>query len=170
MTSYQQLAGIGEPFESFVSRSLPAELDTVRSLQNALASPHAISTPTLQRIERIPTRFHLLIAGEMWCPDCQINLTVIDYLQRIQPRISVAIISKSRAEHALKQRLALERISIPFVLVLDDAFEVVGRFVERPHAVIAGGETLEADYRAGKCLETTLQQLLDIMERSQPAS
>ena len=170
MTSYQQLFSIGEAFESFVSRGLPNEINAVRMLQQKLTAPAAVSDDTRRRISAIVGRFHLLTAGEMWCPDCQINLTAMDYLQRIQPGISVAIISKSRAEHALKQRLALERISIPLVLVLDDAFEVVGRFVERPQAVIAVGETIEADYRAGECLESTLQELLDIIERLQPAN
>jgi hypothetical protein len=104
------------------------------------------------------------VAGEMWCPDCQINVTVMDYLQRAQPNIQLGVITKGRAENELKQRLELERISIPFVLVLNDQFQPVGRFVERPRAVIDGGDAVKPGYRAGGYLESTVQDFLDIFE------
>jgi hypothetical protein len=50
--------------------------------------------------------------------------------------------------------------------VLDEQFEPVGRFVESPQAVIEGGDAVKADYRAGKYLESTLQDFLAIFEES----
>lgn len=164
MTSYQDLFGIGEAFETFVARGLPAEIDTVRRIQRQLADTDAMSSATLERLHAVRGRFHLLAAGEMWCPDCQINLTVMDYLRRTQPTIELSVITKSRAEHALKDRLGLERISIPFVLVLDEAFQPLGRFVESPQSVVKGGDAVKADYRAGRYLESTVLEMLAIFE------
>jgi len=167
MTSYQDLFAIGQIFDMFVEHGLPAEIDAVRHIQHTLAAPDTLSPATVQRLRAIEGRFHLLAAGEMWCPDCQINLAVMDHVQGLQSRLDLAIITKSRAEDALKQPLALERISIPFVLVLDEHFQPIGRFVERPQAAIRGGDAVKPDYRAGLYLESTVQDLLDILEAAE---
>jgi hypothetical protein len=164
MLSYQELFEFAEGFDSFVRRGLPTEIAAVAEIKARIDEPDAIKPQTLQRLRDVKGRFHLLVAGEMWCPDCQINVTVMDYLQRTQPNIQLGVITKGRAENELKQRLGLERISIPFVLVLNDQFQPVGRFVERPRAVIDGGDAVKPGYRAGGYLESTVQDLLDIFE------
>jgi hypothetical protein len=164
MITYQQLFDFGEDFESFVSRGMSAEIAAVRQIQEKLAEPGFITPQSLRRLADVKGRFHLLVAGEMWCPDCQINVSVMDFVHRVQPNIQLAIITKGRAENELKQRLELDRISIPFALVLDDEFQPVGRFIERPLKVIGGGDALKPDYRAGKYLDSTLQDFLDIFE------
>lgn len=164
MITYQQLFDFGEDFESFISRGLSAEIAAVRQIQEKLAEPGIITSQSLRRLVDVKGRFHLLVAGEMWCPDCQINVSVMDLLHRVQPNIDLAIITKGRAENELKQRLELDRISIPFALVLDDEFQPVGRFIERPLKVIGGGDALTPDYRAGKYLDSTVQDFLDIFE------
>lgn len=164
MTSYQALFAIGEGFDAFVSHGLPAEIAAVRRAQGQLSGENALSAETRRRLEALESRYHLLAAGEMWCPDCQLNLTAIDHLQRLQPRVALAIVSKGRAEHGLRERLNLSRIPIPLVVVLDESFEPIGRFVEQPQAVIDGGEASKADYRAGHYLESTVKDLLTIIE------
>ncbi len=164
MPSYQDLFAIGEPFDAFASRGLPAEIETVRTAQARLGRTDALSAETHQRLAAVQGRYHLLAAGEMWCPDCQLNLAAMAHLQQLQPQVDLAIVSKARAEHALKTLLNLERISIPLVLVLDDRFEPIGRFVEQPRAVVDGGEAAQADYRTGRYLENTIDDLLAIIE------
>jgi hypothetical protein len=164
MQSYQELFEFAEDFDAFVRRGLPSEIAAVQAIQAKIAEPEAIKPQTLQRLRDVKGHFHLLVAGEMWCPDCQINVTVMDYLQRTQLNIQLGVITKGRAENELKQRLNLERISIPFVLVLNHQFQPVGRFIERPRAVIDGGDAVKPDYRAGKYLESTVQDLLDIFD------
>ncbi|MDH1265911.1 thioredoxin family protein [Pseudomonas sp. GD03944] len=163
MVPYPALFAIGEHFDAFIIRGLPAEVATVQAARDRLnATP--LSAAIQQRLQAVEGRYHLLAAAEMWCPDCQLNLAAMDHLQRLQPRIGLAIVSKSRAEHALKERLGLERISIPLVLVLDEQFELIDRFVEQPHAVTAGGDAVKSDYRAGGYLESTLDDVLAIIE------
>jgi hypothetical protein len=167
MASYDELFAIGEGFDAFVSHGLPAEITAVQSVQRQLAEPGALSAATRRRAQAVEGRYHLLVAGEMWCPDCQINVTVLDYLQHTQPRIQVAVISKGRAEDDLRERLELDRIPIPVVLVLDAEFRLVGRFIERPQEVIAGGDAVKPDYRAGRYLESTLRDFLTIFEAAE---
>ncbi|WP_193452491.1 thioredoxin family protein [Pseudomonas nitroreducens] len=167
MASYEELFAIGEGFDAFVAHGLPAEIAGVRKVQQQLAEPGSISAETLHRIQAIEGHYRLLIAGEMWCPDCQINVTVMDHLQRLQPRVELAVITKGRAEDDLRERMALDRILIPVVLVLDSSFQPVGRFIERPLEVVAGGDALKPAYRAGEYLESTLRDLLDLFEKAE---
>ncbi|MDT1028353.1 thioredoxin family protein, partial [Pseudomonas paraeruginosa] len=79
----------------------------------------ALSDASRERLRRIVKRYRLLADGEMWCPDCQINLAALDFMQLLQPNLELAIISRGRAEDSLRERLGLERVSSPLVLVLD---------------------------------------------------
>ncbi|TLP69691.1 thioredoxin family protein [Pseudomonas nitroreducens] len=167
MASYEELFSIGEGFDAFVAHGLPGEIAGVRKVQQLLAEPGTISADTLRRIQAIEGHYRLLIAGEMWCPDCQINVTVMDHLQRLHPRVELTVITKGRAEDDLRERMALDRILIPVVLVLDGDFQPVGRFIERPLEVVAGGDALKPAYRAGEYLESTLTDLLGLFEKAE---
>ncbi len=124
MASYAELFDIGEDFAAFVGHGLATEQGAVARFRQKLES-NGLPSALTERLQRIERRYRLLVAGEMWCPDCQINLAALDFAQRLQPNIELAIISKGRAEDDLRQRLALERIAIPLVLVLDEEFNLL---------------------------------------------
>lgn len=163
MVSYAELFDIGEDFRAFVGRGLAAEQGAVARIRQKLEAD-ALSDASRERLRRIDKRYRLLAAGEMWCPDCQINLAALDFMQRLQPNLELAIISRGRAEDALRERLGLERVSIPLVLVLDEEFHPLGRFVERPQAVLAGGPEALPAYKAGDYLDSTVDEILAIIE------
>jgi hypothetical protein len=165
MASYETLFQIGDTFEAFVCRGLDTEKEAVERFSRRLSMN--LTCPTVERLEQVQARYHLLIAGELWCPDCQLNITALKTLNRLQPRIDMAIISKARAEHDLKDRLQLERIAIPLVLVLDENFELLGTFVEQPTSVIDRGESARDDYRNGRYLEETITEVLAIIEKEE---
>ncbi|EQM67765.1 thioredoxin family protein [Pseudomonas tohonis] len=170
MASYQQLFDIGQGFADFLRSGLPTERDAANSVVQKLATPGCIAPAALTRLQRIERRYHLLVVGEMWCPDCQINVSVLDFICRSQPLIDLAVITKGRAEDDLKARLNLNRVSIPLVVVLDAAFEPVGLFVERPQAVIGAGDEVLRDYKAGLYLEATVDDLLALLEQAEQRS
>ncbi len=157
MASYAELFDIGEDFAAFVGHGPATEQGAVARFRQKLES-NGLPSALTERLQRIERRYRLLVAGEMWCPDCQINLAALDFAQRLQPNIELAIISKGRAEDDLRQRLALERILIPLVLVLDEEFNLLGRFVERPQAVLDGGPQALAAYKAGDYLEHAIRR------------
>ena len=163
MASYAELFDIGEDFAAFVGHGLATEQGAVARFRQKLES-NGLPSALTERLQRIERRYRLLVAGEMWCPDCQINLAALDFAQRLQPNIELAIISKGRAEDDLRQRLALERIPIPLVLVLDEEFNLLGRFVERPQAVLDGGPQALAAYKAGDYLEHAIGDVLANIE------
>lgn len=167
MASYQQLFDIGQGFTDFLRSGLPTERDAANSVVQKLATPGCIAPAALTRLQRIERRYHLLVVGEMWCPDCQINVTVLDDLCHRQPRIDLAVITKGRAEDDLKTRLGLERIAIPLVVVLDKAFEPAGLFIERPRLVREGDEAVLRAYKAGEHLDATLADVLELIEQAE---
>ncbi|EIK96139.1 hypothetical protein PMM47T1_12643 [Pseudomonas sp. M47T1] len=166
MASYSQLSDIGQRFDAFVATGLEGEADTVHRAQQVLEAD-GVSERTLQRLSAIKGSYRLLAAGEMWCPDCQLNLAALDYLCRLQPRVQLAVVSKARAEHDLRERLGLDKVSIPLVVVMDCAFEPIGLFVERPRAVVEGSAEVLAAYKAGQCLEATISDVLALIENAE---
>ncbi|MGY4493909.1 thioredoxin family protein [Pseudomonas sp. TE3610] len=161
MASYSQLFALGLPFDTFVATGLPAEIATVTQARQSFAGLDE------QRLAAIKDDYYLLAAGEMWCPDCQLNLTALQALSLAQPRVHLGIISKSRAEHDLRERLGLEKVSIPLVVVLDSHFEQVGLFVERPRLVVEGDDEVLAAYKAGQHQQATADDVLAIIEAAQ---
>ncbi len=160
MASYSQLFDLGLPFDAFVATGLPAEIATVTQARQTL---HA-SGLDQPRLAAIQGQYYLLAAGEMWCPDCQLNLTALQALSSAQPQVRLAVISKSRAEHDLRERLGLDKVSIPLVVVLNSEFEQIGLFVERPQVVVAGGADVLAAYKGGQHLQATVEDVLAIIE------
>lgn len=121
---------------------------------------------TLERLTRLKGRYQLLVAAEIWCPDCHINVAVMDFMCKAQPNIELAIISKGRAENDLQNSLGLERILVPVVAILDERYNLIGTFVERPRIMqehATGPAMLR--YKAGEYMDDTLQDLLDVMEQ-----
>ncbi|MDH2435439.1 thioredoxin family protein [Pokkaliibacter sp. MBI-7] len=164
MATFQQLFDIGQDFASFVRGGLASEQAAVDALVSKVGQPGTISAATLQRIDALTGRYHLLIAGEMWCPDCHVNITALQYLCKAQPRVSLSIITKGRAEDDLKKRLGLEKVSIPLVMVLNEQFEPLGLFIEQPRVVVEQwSEQTKADYRQGHYMEATLNEVLALM-------
>ena len=86
MASYAELFDIGEDFAAFVGHGLATEQGAVARFRQKLES-NGLPSALTERLQRIERRYRLLVAGEMWCPDCQINLAALDFAQRLQPNI-----------------------------------------------------------------------------------
>ena len=55
MPSYQDLLAIGEPFDAFASRGLPAEIETVRTAQAQLCLLYTSPSPRDVEESRMPS-------------------------------------------------------------------------------------------------------------------
>ncbi|PIJ51739.1 hypothetical protein BL250_04320 [Erwinia sp. OLTSP20] len=166
MQDFQLLLAAGRDFKQYAQDGLATEIAAVHSFQQRL-SAQALPLTTLQQIAAIDKGYSLLVAAEMWCPDCQINLCAMALLCQMQPHIEMKIISKARAERALKMLLGIERIAIPYVLVLDQHQQLAGQFIEQPQTVIKGNQVIREAYRRGEHLHDTLYELLHIISPQQ---
>lgn len=165
MVPYKELFATGQRFDGFVKTGLPAERTATQHFVDRIRRPGELSTATQQRLTAIQGTYHLLIAGEIWCPDCQINVAAFDYLCEVQPAIDLAIVSRGRAQNTLQAELGLEAIAIPLALVLDEHFRLIGQFVERPQGVVTdGGEQALREYKMGNHMQDSITEVLTMIE------
>ncbi|EMH7816028.1 TPA: thioredoxin family protein [Pseudomonas aeruginosa] len=168
MSRFKDIVATGKRFSAFVKEGLESEKLSAAGFAKKARRTGTFSASTLARLDQIEGSYHLLVAAEIWCPDCHINLAVMDFMCEAQPNIELAIVSKGRAENDLQESLGLERILVPVVAVLNEAYELIGTFVERPK-VVQNDTTGQAmlRYRAGDHMDDTLQDLLTLMEQNE---
>ncbi|WP_426198879.1 thioredoxin family protein [Pseudomonas sp. DC3200b2] len=166
MSLYRDIFETGRRYDAFVQDGLAPERTAAKAFVEKTGQADTFSSASLDRLANLTGRYHLLVAAEIWCPDCQINLAVMDFMRQVQPNIELAIVSKGRAENNYRTALGLERISVPLVAILDEAYELIGTFVERPSVVAndSSGQAL-VRYKAGEHMEDTFRELLEVMER-----
>ncbi|BBB31197.1 thioredoxin family protein [Neptunomonas japonica] len=161
MKSYKALFELGDNFHTYVGRGTPQERQAVAKISALLEVPQTLPQATLDALSEVTERYYLLVAGEMWCPDCQINITALNKMCELQPKIQMAVISKGRAEDEIMESLGLDKILIPVVAILDRSFQVVGRFVEKPVSVSNPEERIQQAYSEGEYLSETLCEVLE---------
>lgn len=159
MTEWQNLFASGYSFAEFRSHGFPAEITAVNQIEVRLTASHGLSSGTRQRIASLVNRGYLLVAAELWCPDCQRNVTAFNTLCEQAPALSMRIITRSRAERAIAPALGLDKIAI----VLDSNFTPLGQFVERPRKVIAGDANVLDRFHRNDELEAAISDILDLL-------
>ncbi|HTI01065.1 MAG TPA: thioredoxin family protein [Acidisoma sp.] len=171
MASYEALCGIDFGFADFVKSGTPDEIAEVTAIQSRINGGGPISPQTVRRLKAVPGHYHLLVAAEMWCSDCRVNVTAMDFLCRQQPNITLTIVTKARAEEELRTALGLNDIRAPVAAILDEHYRLIGRFIERPSFVAERGvEALGQGYRNGNYTDSTLTDILAVLEAAAEAA
>lgn len=162
MISFETLFQQGVNFTEYTQQGTDAERASVNKVSNILKSK-LLSDSLLKRLSSVATPVHLLIVGEMWCPDCQLNITAMQQMSVLQPKIQLAIISKEMAELQLYKLINLSQIKIPLVAILNKNYQLIGSFTERPKSVteVENFIKIKDDYLAGNYLENTIGDVLD---------
>lgn len=151
---------VGINFESFVGTGSRSERDRIPKNYSRIPM-------TPENIEKIksfgPVKF--LLVGEMWCPDVQLNSSVVRKFCEINHNFDMRVITKGRGEKFLKPMLELEELKIPLILVLNEEGIVLGKFIERPEAVKALGDfqEIKMEYLKGTYLKDTVHELIEIL-------
>lgn len=128
-----------------------------------------ISQDTIDKVKSIDKEINILGFSELWCPDCQINLTVMDYITRLNPNINLRLQTREGNEEIIKAHSDDGRVKIPTFIYLDSDFNKIGEFIELPSnvkAVEALNDQVEKiktkkEYRKGKYMEQTILDFLD---------
>jgi thioredoxin family protein len=159
---YKTLFEQGVDFSTYIKQGNAKECLAVSNVANQLTND-TLPQSMQSRLANISTNIHLLIVGEMWCPDCQLNITAIEHMVLLQPKIKISIISKATAELHLMELMALSQVKIPLVAILNEHYQLVNSFVERPQTVTSSAdfEGIKEDYFDGKYLLDTMNEILD---------
>ena len=111
---------------------------------------------------------NFLVAGEIWCPDFQLNSTVLKKFTELNNNFDMSIISMGRGKKFVFPILGVENMKFPLILVLDKEFNILGIFEERPNVVheVSNFEDIKLDYYKGRYLIDSAYEFIDIMNKA----
>lgn len=161
--NFKEFFQMGMNFETFVGTGSKSERDRIPKNYNRIF----FSEEAEKKIAKLKN-LNFLIAGEIWCPDVQLNSTVIKKICDHNPLLDLKVITKGRGEKYLKPLLQIENFKIPTILILDGEYNLIGTFLEKPKKVkeILDFEEIKMEYLKGKYLTDTLEEILNICEKS----
>ncbi|KQN55592.1 MULTISPECIES: thioredoxin family protein [unclassified Erwinia] len=166
MADFKTLFGYSVDYAEFVSQGSAEEIAALRRDQDKTQQADFLSPELEAQIAALKGRFTLLVAAEMWCPDCQRNLPAIRALTQRYPDAQLGILNRAQADAPFKDAFGVERVKIPFVAVLDEEFAPLGSFIERPQSVVTGGDEALQSYKRGERLAETVGEIVGIMRQN----
>lgn len=164
--SFKELFDIGVSFESAVGEGTRGERERIPKNNSRII----FDENKLERIVKIDKKFNFLVSGEIWCPDFQINALVLKRFVELNPNFDMSVITLGRGRKFISPLLNIEKdkFKAPTIVFLDEDFNLVGTFIERPKKVLDMGvekfEEIKVDYYKGKYINDTINDFLNILE------
>ncbi len=160
--TYQELFECGENYHQYLGRGTRNEILEVSKVADLLNTDLQINQEALDQLLSISKPVKLLVAAEMWCPFCQLQLSVLNKICEINSLFKMSIITKGRAEDEIKSRLEIDEVLIPVVVILDERFEMVDFYSECPSGSCPSYEyeNIKSDCKLGGYLNRTVTDLI----------
>jgi len=125
----------------------------------------------IEKIKSINKVVNVLVCAEMWCPDCMINVPVLEKMRKLNSNINISIVKKEGNESFFSKYTQGGVIKIPTFVFYDENFNELGCFVEHPKKVtevISKGNqpniiVTMRKYRKGEYAQETLKDILEII-------
>ena len=144
----KELYEIGCSFETSIGEG--TKIERARIPKNS--SRITFDDELLNNIINFDKEIKFLVAGEIWCPDFQLNGTVLKKFIDLNTNFDMSIITMARGKKYLAPILGIENPKFPLIVALDKDFNILGNFQERPEIVKNAGnfEDIKLDYYKGK--------------------
>ena len=163
--SLKELFEVGKSFESSVGEGTKSERARIFKNNSRLN----LTDETISFVESIDCEVNFLVSGEIWCPDFQLNATVLKRFLDLNPNFNMSVITMARGKKFMAPNLNIEKENFkgPTIAVLDKDFNVVGVFEERPKKVkiISSFDDIKLEYYKGKYLLDTVNDLVNILKK-----
>jgi len=164
----KELFDAGHDFETFMHGDEGKHVDNVRNYLEL--SSDAMTNELINRIKQIDSAY-MIVFGEVWCPDCMINMAVLESIHRVNEGIEYAILPREGYEEKLKSLTPDGSAKIPTFIALDSNWEPRGMFLEKPRVVkeVEAGDdqvkriVVKRDYRKGKYILDTIEELVELL-------
>ena len=161
----KELFEVGKSFESSVGEGTKGERARIFKNNSRLN----LTEEMISFIESINCEVNFLVSGEIWCPDFQLNATVLKRFLDLNPNFNMSVITMARGKKFMASTLGIDKESFkgPSIAVLDKDFNVLGLFEERPNAVreIENFDDIKLDYYKGKYLLDTVNDFIEILKK-----
>ena len=163
--SLKELFEVGQSFESSVGEGTKGERARIFKNNSRLN----LTEEMISFIESINCEVNFLVSGEIWCPDFQLNATVLKRFLDLNPNFNMSVITMARGKKFMASTLGIDKESFkgPSIAVLDKDFNILGLFEERPNAVreIENFDDIKLDYYKGKYLLDTVNDFIEILKK-----
>lgn len=88
-----------------------------------------------ERLSRVERPVKIVALSEDWCVDCLMTLPIMEQIAASAPAMELRIFSRSKWPGLKEYFNGRGIMAIPVYLFLDEKFDEIGVFVERPQAV-----------------------------------
>ncbi|WP_069651033.1 thioredoxin family protein [Caloranaerobacter ferrireducens] len=161
----------GVSFDEFVNK----DKDTYREKTLEILNKIKLNDDLINKVKSIDKKIKVLVCAEIWCPDCMINVPVLEKIRQYNDNIDISIVEKDGNEDFFIKYSEEDRVKIPTFVFFDENFKELGSFVEHPKKIkdiISKGNqpniiVAMRKYRKGEYAEETLKDILEILLRSQ---
>ncbi len=163
--TFEELFNVGVSFESAVGEGTKEERARIPKNNSRII----FNNEEIEKIVGIKKKYNFLVSGEIWCPDFQINALVLKRFVELNPNFDMSVITLGRGRKFISKLLKIEKedFKAPTILFLDENFNLVGTFIERPKKVRDMGvekfEEIKVDYYKGKYIKDTINDFLNIL-------
>lgn len=163
----QELFQKGLSFLDFVNLDKDTYKENTMELYEKISVPEEL----VQKINAVNKLFYILVFAEIWCPDCMINVPVIQKMAELNPNFKVRIVSREGNEAYMEAYKINGKPKIPTVLFMSEEFEVLGAFIEQPlivKSIVAKGNQAEIivakrKYKKGEYQIEAMKEMLSII-------
>ena len=105
--SLKELFEIGQSFESSVGEGTKGERARIFKNNSRLN----LTDEMISFIESIDCEVNFLVSGEIWCPDFQLNATVLKRFLDLNPNFNMSVITMARGKKFMAPALGIDKES-----------------------------------------------------------
>ena len=154
----------GISFDEFVNQ----DGDTYKEKTLEIFNNIKFDEEDILKVKNIKKEINILICAEIWCPDCMINVQVLEKMRELNDNINISIVGREGHEEIFSGQ---DGLRIPTFIFYDNNYNELGRFVEYPKKVkeiVTKGQqpniiVAKRKYRKGEDAKDTLQDIISIL-------
>ena len=131
--------------------------------------PMEINNEIKNKIMFLEKKINILGVVEPWCPDCHINLSVLEKMISFNNNITLKLVTRDSVNDELDEYKVDGKIKVPTFIAMDKDFNIQGAFIEKIDMVknadieTVEGSKINMKYKAGKLINETAEELLRII-------
>lgn len=160
----------GIDYDKYLNSKGASEKEKSEKIYNDIV----LTDEEIKKIEEVKEKVNILAFAEVWCPDCIVSVPGLKKLNDINSLIDFSVVGREGNEEYLEEYKEDNKAKIPTFLIMDEKFKVKGAFIERPKAIKEiekSGDQVKIivekrNYRAGKYINATIKEILDIIKNS----
>jgi len=131
--------------------------------------PMELSSEIKEKIMCLKKEVNILGVVEPWCPDCHINLSLLEKMISLNSNITLKLVTRDSVNDELDEYKVDGKIKVPTFIAMDKDFNIQGAFIEKIDMVknadieTVEGSKINMKYKAGKLINETAEELLKII-------